>query len=295
MKKVFYILSVLLLAFTACGTDGKDNNSDDPWEWNNPDEGKPDEGKPDNDGTVFYPKAEGSVRIMSYNVGAFSKYLSNSTEMVAAMILEAEADVVGLNELDSCNTRHNVNQMKALAAALDGWKWTFGRAMSYKDGAYGNGVVVPRNTDIIDSYTVALPKGTGSEPRSIAVVETPDYILGAAHLDHTSEESVLGQIEVVHAWGQKYKGSSKPVFFCGDMNSRPGSAAINSILTKWEMLSSTENTIRSNAPTSCIDFIFRYRDAASVKVTGTHTMTRFHNGDVTKASDHLPVYADVVF
>ena len=199
MKKVFYILSVLLLAFTACGTDGKDNNSDDPWEWNNPDEGKPDEGKPDNDGTVFYPKAEGSVRIMSYNVGAFSKYLSNSTEMVAAMILEAEADVVGLNELDSCNTRHNVNQVKALAAALDGWKWTFGRAMSYKDGAYGNGVVVPRNTDIIDSYTVALPKGTGSEPRSIAVVETPDYILGAAHLDHTSEESVLGQIEVVHA------------------------------------------------------------------------------------------------
>ena len=244
---------------------------------------------------MYYPKAEGSVRIMSYNVGAFSKFLSNSTEMVAAMILEAEADVVGLNELDSCNTRHNVNQVKALAAALGGWKWTFGRAMPYREGTYGNGVVVPKNTDIIDSYTVALPKGTGSEPRSIAVVETPDYILGAAHLDHTSEESVLGQIEVVNAWGQTFKGSSKPVFFCGDMNSKPGSAAINSILTKWEMLSSTENSAPSNAPTSCIDFIFRYKDAASVRVTGTHTMTRFHNVDVTKASDHLPVYADVVF
>ena len=84
MKKFYYLLSALLIAFTACGTDGKDNNSDDPWEWN-----KPGESNPEDDGTVYYPKAEGSVRIMSYNVGAFSKFLSNSTEMVAAMILEA--------------------------------------------------------------------------------------------------------------------------------------------------------------------------------------------------------------
>ena len=291
MKKVYIILSSLLIAFAACSSDGNGDNGDDPWEWNKP--GDKEDGE--DDGAELYPKAEGSIRIMSYNVGSFSKFMTNSTEMVAAMILEAEADVVGLNELDSCNTRHNVNQVKALAAALGGWKWTFGRAMPYREGAYGNGLVLPKGTDVIDSYTVALPKGTGSEPRSIAVVETPDFILGAAHLDHTSESSVLGQIEVVNAWGQTCKGSTKPVFFCGDMNSKPGSAAINAILAKWQMLSSTENTIPSSAPTSCIDFIFRYIDAAPVTVTGTHTMTRFHNGDATKASDHLPVYVDVVF
>ena len=291
MKKAYIILSAILIAFAACSTDGPGENGDDPWEWGKPD----DSGNGEDDGTVYYPKAEGCLRIMSYNVGAFSKYMNNSTEMVAAMILEVEADVVGLNELDSCNTRHNVNQVKALAAALGGWKWTFGRSMLYRDGAYGNGVVLPKSVDIIDSYTVALPKGTGSEPRSIAVVETPDFVLGAAHLDHTSESSVLGQIEVVHAWGQTYKGSKKPVFFCGDMNSKPGSAAINAILTKWDMLSSTENTIPSNAPMSCIDFIFKYKDSAPVTVKGTHTMTRFHNGDAAKASDHLPVYVDVAF
>lgn len=276
----------------ACACTSKDNwtyDGDEPWKWGQ------EQGNGDNDDTIFYPKAEGSTRIMSWNVGAFSKFMANSTEMVAEMILEVEADVVGLNELDSCNTRHNVNQVKALAAALGGWQWTFARAMEYRGGAYGNGVVLPKGVEIIDSWTVALPKGTGSEPRSIAVIETPRYILGAAHLDHTSESSVLGQIEAVNAWAQAYKGSKKPVFFCGDMNSKPGSEAINTLLKTWNMLSSTENTIPSEAPTSCIDFVFHYKDSAPVTLKGTHTMSRFHKGDAAKASDHLPVYVDVVF
>lgn len=289
MKKALIILSSILIAFAACGGVEPKDDSDDPWEWGGSD--KDDE---KDDGTVFYPKADGCLRIVSYNVGAFSKFMNNSTDMVAAMMLEVEADIVGLNELDSCNARHNVNQVKALASAMGGWQWTFARAMEYRGGAYGNGIVLPKGVEIIDSYKVALPKGTGSEPRSIAVVETPRYILGAAHLDHTSEESVLGQIEVVNAWAQSHKSNSKPVFFCGDMNSKPGSAAINALLEKWQMLSSTENTIPSGSPTSCIDFVFRYKDSAPVTVKGTHTMTKFHKGDASKASDHLPIYVDVV-
>lgn len=249
---------------------------------------------PDDD-TVFYPKEEGSMRVMSYNVGAFSKFMDNSTETIAKMIKEVEADVVGLNELDSCNTRHNVNQVAALAHALN-WQWYFGRAMAYRDGAYGNGVVVPKSVEIEDSYTVTLPKGTGSEQRSIAVVETEDYVIGAAHLDHTTEDAVLGQIAVVNNWAQtRYYNSDKPVFFVGDMNSKPGSAAIDALLVAWDMLSSTEPTIPVTAPKSCIDFVFHYKKSKPVTVTGTHTMTKFRTGDPTKTSDHLPVYADVKF
>ena len=40
------------------------------------------------DPTDYYPKAEGSLRVMAYNVGAFSKFMQNSTSMVADMILE---------------------------------------------------------------------------------------------------------------------------------------------------------------------------------------------------------------
>lgn len=251
-------------------------------------------GEKRSDGT-YYPKPEGSFRIVSYNVGAFSKYLDNSTSMIAAMLLEVEADVVGLNEVDSCNTRHNVNQAKALASAMGDWQWTYGRAMAYREGAYGNAVIAPGDVKIQKSYTIALPKGTGSEPRSIAVIETDEYILGAAHLDYTSEEAVLGQIEVVNTWAESLKETRRPVFFCGDMNSGPESNAIKALEESWTIISSTENTYSSLEPSRCIDFIFHYKTSAPVTVKGGHTMTKFHNGDAAKASDHLPIYADVEF
>lgn len=242
-----------------------------------------------------YPKKRGTLRIMSYNVGAFSKYMTNSTSMIAAMIKEAEADVVGLNELDSCNARHNVNQVHALADALGGWQWHFGRAMGYRGGAYGNGVVVPRESKVIASYVVTLPKGAGSEQRSVAVVETEDYVLGAGHLDHKSEDAVLAQIAVVDAWAKEnYYGVKKPVFFIGDMNSKPSSKAINALSQSWNILSSTEPSFPNVDPVNCIDYVFHYKHSALVRVVNAHTMTEFHDGDVAKASDHLPIYVDVV-
>lgn len=245
------------------------------------------------DDTDYYPKAEGSLRIMAYNVGAFSKFMTNSTSMVADMILEVEADVVGLNELDSCNTRHNVNQVASLAQELGGWKWYFGRAMPYRNGAYGNGVVVPKNTTIEEKYFVSLPKKTDdSEIRSIAVVETDKYVIGAAHLDGNA----LGQVAAVNSWVEKnYKNYSKPVFLVGDMNSVPGSDAITSLEANWNIISSKQNTVGVESPTRCIDYVFHYKKSAPVTVTGSATLTRFRKGDPTKASDHLPVYADVKF
>lgn len=282
--------SALVMAFSCDEKPGYTNDEYDPLNPNR----KPTEEDTDPD-KVFYPKEEGSFRIMSYNVGVFSKFMTNSTKDIAKMIKEVEADVVGLNELDSCNTRHNVNQIAQLAAEL-GWQWYFGRAMAYRNGAYGNGVVLPRNEYIEDKYTVTLPKGTGSEQRSIAVVETEDYVIGAAHLDHTSEEAVMGQIAVVNNWAQtRYNNCSKPVFFVGDMNSGPTSEAIKAIEAAWDRLSSTEPTIPVTAPDNCIDFIFHYKKSAPVTVKGTHTMTKFRSADVTKTSDHLPVYADVTF
>jgi len=249
----------------------------------------------DENGENFYPKAEGSFRIMSYNVGAFSKFMTDSTKDIARMIKEAEADIVGLNELDSCNTRHNVNQVAQLAEELD-WQWHFGRAMAYRGGAYGNGIVVPKDQIIEEMYTVTLPQGSGSEQRSIAVVETGAYVLGAVHLDYISEEAAMGQIAVVNNWVRtRYDKCRKPVFLIGDMNFTPSSNVIKALEEVWTRLSSTEPTIPVDEPQDCIDFIFHYRKSAPVKVTGTHTMTKFRTGDVTEASDHLPVYADVRF
>lgn len=238
-----------------------------------------------------------TFRLVSYNVGAFSKYMSEgtgSTEMIAKMLLEAGADVAGLNECDSCNTRHDTNQVANLAAELGGWQWWFGRAMPYKGGAYGNGIVVPAEETVVDRYTVPLSKGSGSEPRSIAVIETVRYVVGAAHLDHKSAEAQLEQVAQVNEWAARYAACKKPVFFMGDMNAKPESETIAALMEQWDLLSATDQpTYSSTNPRSCIDYIFHYKDSAPVKLCGSGVMTEFRDGDVTKASDHLPIYVDV--
>lgn len=293
IRKIIFALMLASAAMISYSCDEKPGYVNDEYDPLNPNK-KPENEEPDN-GEAYYPKAEGSFRIMAYNIGHFFKSNYNSTKDIAKMIKEVEADVVGLNELDSCNTRSNVNQVAMLAAEL-GWNWHFGRAMEYRGGAYGNGVVVPKNQTIESRYTVTLPKGTGSEQRSIAVVETEKYVIGAAHLDHTNDAAVMGQVEVVNNWAQTtYYNSKKPVFFVGDMNSTPDSEAVKALEKVWTRLSSTEPSIPVVAPTKCIDFVFHYKKSAPVTVTGTHTMTKFRSADVTKTSDHLPVYADVKF
>lgn len=291
MKKIilFYLIAFSLPLLCCCGGSGSKSNSNDQWKWNDEDSSQETETK------EYYPKAEGSFRIVSYNVGVFSKFMSNSTSMIADMLTEVKADVVTLNELDSCNTRHNVNQAEALAKYM-GWQWYFGRAMAYRDGAYGNGVILPAGVKVLRKYTVPLSKSTGSEPRSIAVVETDKYVIGGAHLDYSTEEAVLTQVNEVNEWAEKnYKNYDKPVFFCGDMNSVPDSKAIANLKEKWTILSALEPTIPCTSPTKCIDYIFWLNGSAEVSKVSAHTMTNFNKGDVAKASDHLPIYVDIKF
>ena len=85
MMKTFYLLALpaLMLAMScSCERNGNDDSGPKP---------------PIN----AYDKAENvSVRIVSYNVGAFGKYVENSTAMVASMMKEIKADAMILNELD---------------------------------------------------------------------------------------------------------------------------------------------------------------------------------------------------
>lgn len=287
MRKHFkYIVSVIAtvsLMLSSCGRNEANGNGTE---------------TPEPETKAYYPKSSGSFRIMSYNVGNFSKYLqfSENLDMVAKMIKEAEADLVALNEIDSVTQRRNVNEMALLADALGGWQWHFGRAMPYQGGAYGEGCVVPGNVRILKKYTVALPLDEGAEPRAIAVIETDKYVIGASHLDHISPIAQMAQAKVVNDWVQEnYFKSDKPVFYCGDMNATPESEVIATLRKSWNLLSVTENTFSSRNPRTCIDYIFHYKRSAPVKKIAAGTMWKFHNGDVTKASDHLPIYVDVEF
>lgn len=265
MRKAIIVILALSLLMTGCGNTIK----------------------------TAYKKEYGTLRIVSYNVGAFGKYMDSSIRMIADMMKETGADVVTLNELDSCNSRHEINQVAVLARKM-GWQWFFGRAMPYAGGSYGNGVILPKKYKILNEYVIALPKGAGSEPRSVAVVETNEYVIGAVHLDYANECAAIGQVKVINEWmSAHFKDSPKPVFLGGDMNANLDSEVIAALLQDWNMLSSGELSISSAEPSECIDYIFHYKSSAPARKISAHTLTTFRKGDVTRASDHLPIYVDI--
>ncbi|MBR4756875.1 MAG: endonuclease/exonuclease/phosphatase family protein [Bacteroidales bacterium] len=239
-----------------------------------------------------YPKARRVTRFVQYNVGAFSKEIENSIPMVAAMMKEIGADAVSLNELDSCNARHANNQLEDLAGEMGGWNHRFSRAMPYLGGAYGVGVAVPG--EIMDSFTIPLPRGEGTEPRACCVVETREYVFASTHLDYKDKPSMVIQARTINeAITKRYSHTGKPVILAGDMNSVPDSDVLSELGKEWDVLSCRKDTYSAIDPHTCIDFILALRNGAKYKVKGSDVPMEFREGDVKVASDHLPVFVDV--
>ncbi len=236
------------------------------------------------------PKDEQKVlTLMTYNVGSFSKYEDSSVEGVAGVIRRTGATLVSLNELDSCNLRHNTYQLKDIADAMGGWSFQFATALKYKGGSYGNGVISSERP--VARYTISLPKSDGSEPRSAAVLETEDCVFAAVHLDHKSAAAQRVQMETINNWFSKvYGGSKKPVFLCGDFNAEPDSELISFVKENWTRLSGEYNTYSTDNPRKCIDYIFAFKDAAKVQLLSSRVLT---SGTET-ISDHFPVEVKVI-
>ena len=231
-----------------------------------------------------------TLTLVSYNVGVFSKFEDDTTPQVAAVIRSSGASYVALNELDSCNRRHANYQLKDLAAELGGWSYQFASAFPYAGGAYGNGVV--SSDKVTARYKVHLPKSDGSEPRSIAVVETARCVFASVHLDYLGEVAQARQVEALNDWFKAvYAGAKKPVFLCGDFNAEPDSETIDLMKQNWTLLSGPDFTYSTTNPRKCIDYVFAYKDAAPVEVVSSEVLT---TGTGT-LSDHFPVKVVVKF
>lgn len=252
---------------------------------------------------VTYKKEEGVIRLVSYNVGAFSKY-TNSVDMIAKMMKELDADIVGMNETDSCTTRSSrTYQAKVLAEKLGGWHYYFSRSIAYQNGGYGNSIVASDELKNLGTEKITIPapivdgKPKG-EVRSCAIMKTDKFVYMAAHLDHTGtasgEAARLEGVRLITEWAQKHYGNSDmPVFLCGDMNCEPKDAPILKFQEDWTLLSVTRNTYPSTNSKKCIDFIFGLNNKAQYELKGSDIPLVFESGSVTTASDHLPLYVDV--
>ncbi len=234
-----------------------------------------------------------SLRIVTYNVGVFHKADTNTIRMVADMMNELGAEVLSLNELDSCTVRTgNEYQLDSLARELGGWNYRYASSIDHDGGRYGIGIASNPELGILDFHKVFLPRENSREQRVLAVAEFNDFIFASTHLDHTSNEDQLNQAIAATSWiKEHYAKCGKPVFLCGDMNAAPDSETMNEYRKDWTILSAQDYTISATRPHLCIDYIMLLNGTAKCNVIETRVPTEFKTGDVTIASDHLPVMA----
>ncbi len=281
---VFLALSVSLFACSAQEQPGKEL----------PEPVRP--SVPDKDDEDQYLKDEGALRLVTYNVGSFSKSDKTSCGLVSAMMLELKADVISFNELDRNTDRSGrVDQLAEVAAGMDGWKYVFAKAISLGGGEYGNGIAYNPVTvgEPVSQFTIAFPEA--AEPRVCLVLEFEDFVFASTHLDVASPTERVAEVtEITRQMMDRFAGKGKPVFLAGDMNEQPADPAISKLKENWSMSSTNAPTYPSDSPKTCIDIIFLMDNSGKCTVAGAGVGNRFTSGNVAVASDHLPVYVDIM-
>ena len=278
MKALYSVLITLsIIALTACGNSSNRDNIQSP----------------------IAPKPKGAIRIMTYNVGAICKFIDanftkeNNVQLLANVINESQPDVVAIQELDSCNTRNDYFQLKSIAESC-GPKWNFyyGPAIDYKGGKYGTGVM-GKEKKILKTLHIPIPVKEKSEPRVVTIVEYKNYVMACTHLNGGQP----AQVEYLSAEVKRLYGESKkPVFLGGDMNAFPESEMMAEFCKDWTIISQTASgTTVEDSKKPCIDYILQLNNRAkAAEVIGAKGIKEANAGDMTIASDHYPVYVDVI-
>lgn len=259
----------------------------------------------------IYPrKARGTVRITSYNVGVFGKFDLSCEKYTSELMKELQADVIALQELDSCTARSGKERFQAqVFAGTMGpqWNYTYAAALkSYREGSYGIGQVW--NTDklkALKTYHVMLPKGDCREERALAVVEFKNMVVASTHLNGHASSLVPSAQIITDTLKTLYGATDIPVFLCGDFNARPDNPVICNMRNDWTILSAEGatgvggknrgrevNTIEDVLGNN-IDYIMILKNDAKYELLNAGICFKFESGDAFESSDHLPIYVDV--
>ncbi|MCR4904509.1 MAG: endonuclease/exonuclease/phosphatase family protein [Clostridiales bacterium] len=240
------------------------------------------------------------IRVMTFNIQHGHVHLSDpgriDLSVMADVIRDAGADIIGLNEVRGRGERPDYTAQTEAMAAILGYHGYFGRSF-YVGGwnPYGNAVL--SRWPIVEAKVFRIPDpalkadAPRFEPRSIlrAVIDLPDGGRFAVYASHFG----LSHVEAEHAASLAASLTAEeplPFALMGDFNVTPDDPVLapldaslcetHSILTSRGELSHP-----SHAPADLIDFIYTAR-SVTVKDVHVHTVV---------ASDHCPVVADLSF
>lgn len=237
-------------------------------------------------------RADKKFRIMSYNIGQCTQGGNSSTKLISDVTKELQADVVVMNEVRSIP-----NDASTIAKNL-GWE------KYYQSAKLGMGNMITYNPDKLKTIgnpaCLELKKIEPSdtkynENRICLFMEFEDFILLGSHLQ--TDAFVTHTKLITDKVKAEYAKKGKPIFFCGDMNTRPFSVELKNFSSEWRVLSRTDQATLYNPDQPdnliCIDYIFLWKGGPDVNVTKTEVCKSVQCGTITDASDHFPIYVDV--
>ncbi|EPR70549.1 endonuclease/exonuclease/phosphatase family protein [Cyclobacterium qasimii] len=235
-----------------------------------------------------------SLKVMAYNIhhaNPPSKPDFIDIEAIAKVILDADPDLVALQEVDVNTKRSGVdlNQAKELAM-LTGMNYYFEPSIPYQGGGYGNAILSKFPIEKKAFYPLSAEEGT--EPRAVLTIQVTlpgkrKVKFASTHLDFSVSSNTTQQAKDVIEY---YKKEKLPVIIAGDFNAIADSDAIKTMDSGFERTctGSCPPTIPVINPKRAIDFIY-FKSKQPFKVKHHEVISE------TYASDHLPVFAILTY
>jgi endonuclease/exonuclease/phosphatase family metal-dependent hydrolase len=241
--------------------------------------------------SLFGQSGPTTIRVMSYNIhhgeGLDGKL---DLERIAKLILDAKADIVGLQEVDRGCERTQKRDLPAELATLTGMTVQFDKNIPNQGGEYGNAVLT--KFPIKRAKNTHLKSFANGEQRGVQQlvidVRGRDVLFMNTHLDARRdpaerEHSATELQQIVAAAG------TMPVILVGDFNAVPDAPSVvkaREFLTdSWPLVNKDPGfTIPVRKPSRRIDYIFITK--SSVEPLKMDVLQ-------SEASDHLPIIAEL--
>lgn len=252
---------------------------------------------------VLRPASKSSaLRVLSYNIhhgrGVDNKL---SLERIAAVIRQADADVVALQEVDQgCGRSDRKLQVQELEK-LTGYFGVFGKAIDFDGGEYGQAVLSRwpiKQSTVHRLPNEQQPNGSMREQRIVLEAIVPSEagtirFLGT-HLDHSKEDLREQQATAVdRLLGAVSFADTKSIatVLAGDFNDVPKSRTLGCFEKRWQVEPRIENrnlaTYPSESPRTRIDYV-------AVDQAGRLVLDSLKVVSEPLASDHRPVVGELV-
>jgi endonuclease/exonuclease/phosphatase family metal-dependent hydrolase len=230
-------------------------------------------------GSVFSQSLEDNkriVKVLTFNILHGATTVGDfNLDNIAKVILEADPDLVAMQEVDFLTNRAKKYDLVTELAIRTKMAPLFARAMPYDGGEYGEGIL--SKWSFVSSRNVPLPYTEGNEPRAAAeivtVMPSGDTIaFVGTHFDHLKNgKDRLAQANKIN---EVFSMNKYPTILAGDLNAQPESLTIRLLKNIWTVSDQKDipsPTMPSANPKSKIDYIM-YKPQNKWKVLRTEVI-----------------------